>query len=310
MTKRDLEIVQMLIAQALERNPAPVARDAVVVAGTHNPKDGTADALFGDTYAIIGDDGDQFISYPKIPSVTTQLGDQYGPVGNERAVLIPTQSGYVKLFIHGPDDSPGAPAGERWITHRNASATVDSYSKFTNDGPTPSDGLGGLHHNGGALHQSTTSGGHSIALNDTAKTVTVTSASGHTVTLDDSSHKVTVQTKNGLSHVLDDSAQKITHTAGTVKTIIDGAGNTISHVATQIGLGDLPGNLPSSAAAITNSHLTTFESSLLSKRLDDLTKFAAAMVSAGVPSAGAVMGLLASLVHVPVPSGSATTLIK
>ena len=162
----------MLISQALAQNPPPIARDAVVVGGSYQPKDGTAQSMLGDTYAITGLDGDQYIPQPA-DVATTQIGDQYGPVGGERVVLIPTQGGPVKLFIHDEDDSPRAPAGERWITHRNANGQADSYLKHKNDGPTAGDGLGGVLSNGGALHQTSTSGGHQISLNNKTKQILV-----------------------------------------------------------------------------------------------------------------------------------------
>ncbi len=119
-----------------------------------------------------------------------------------------------------------------------------------------------------------------------------------------------------VKHVLDGVNNSITHAltnaSGDLKTIVDGAGNAISHVVPtggKIGLGALAGSLASTKAAFRNADVSTFQTSLLSARLDDLTKFAAAMVAAGVPNAGAVIGLLASLIPITVPPGSAKTFI-
>jgi hypothetical protein len=99
--------------------------------------------------------------------------------------------------MHGSDDSPGAPAGERWICHRNASGVIDSYIKLTNDSDTSGDGLGGLKLGFGALSEIETTGGHKIVLDDGGKTVTVQSAGGLKIVLNDSSNAITFGSSGG-----------------------------------------------------------------------------------------------------------------
>ncbi len=266
--------------------------EGVVVAGSWDPKAATIQVVVGDSYAIASDgNGDQFMLITA--TVGTTYNDQYGAVGGERVHLQRVGAGWVAHFEHGDDDSMAAPAGERWIAHRNpTTGAINAYTKLTNDGPTTGDGLAGHVTLAGALHKASTTNGHSSVMDDTAKAITHTSS-------------------GGLVHQLNDVNQQITHVAGQVMTIVDGYGNAISHVVPTgglVALGALASTLDATHGVINNSHLSTFESNLLAKRLDDLTKFATAMVGAGVPNAGAVIGLLASLVHVPVPAGSAKVL--
>ena len=102
--------------------------------------------------------------------------------------------------------------------------------------------------------------------------------------------------------------------AGSLQTVIDGPTNAISHVVPSggtIGLGSLAGSLPSSTAAITTNDVSTFENSLHSQRLADLENLATA-VSEGLAQASpavtlpasTIIGLIAPLAHISVPSGS------
>lgn len=328
----------LALVQAIQRDtPTQPVSEGVVASGSWDAAEATVQHIFGETAAISPDeDNDQPLSVDKMLVATTGIGDQYAPVGNERTVAIPTPSGHVLLFVHGPDDTPQAPSGERWIVHYNAAGQVDAFIKHTNDGPTTGDGLGGAHYGGNAaLTQATTKSGHSLKMDDTAKAVTTQSAGGHSVKLDDSAKTVTMQTTNGLLHKLDDAAQQITHVAGTVKTtldaqaqklthaigsvttIVDGAGNAISHVASAVGLGDLASNLTAVNAAMRNADLSTFEDSLHAQRLSDLENLATAVSQALATaspavtvSASSIIALIASLAHISVPSGSSVVKIK
>ncbi len=102
--------------------------------------------------------------------------------------------------------------------------------------------------------------------------------------------------------------------SGSLQTIIDGARNAISHVVPSgglVGLGAPAGDLPSTAAAIANADVSTFENSLHTQRLSDLenlaTAVAGALATASPPvtiSASAIIALITSLAHISVPSGS------
>lgn len=131
----------------VDQRPVPVGREGIVVSGSWDAKSGTVEVLFGDTYAALDDS--EIILHPRLPVLTTQLGDQYAPVGGERCIMLPIQSGFAVLIHHGEDDSPGAPSGERWITHRGASGSPTAALKLTNDALTPGDGLGAFQGTGG-----------------------------------------------------------------------------------------------------------------------------------------------------------------
>ena len=273
---------------------SPRLLEGVVMAGSWNPAEGTVQVLVGDT-ALAAAMADSYDAAMIVTATvqTSQIGDQYGPVGAERVVLHESQGSWIATFEHGPDDTPGAPAGERWIAHRNASGVVDAYVKLTNDGPTSGDGLGGtLLGGGGALTKATTKSGHTVALDDTAKTITTTTA-------------------GGLEGIFDDLNQRISHIAQNASTVIDGAANTISHIAGTVGIGDTFASLPATQAPIANGDLSTFENSLHTQRLADLENLATA-VSEGLTQASpavtlpasTIIGLIASLAHISVPSGS------
>lgn len=190
----DIQIIATIVSQMIHEKQERVAEHGVCVGGSWSPVDnagaqidaGTIQSTSGKTAAILGDDGDTGLAKPRLNVATTMVGDQYGPIGNERVVIIPTETAEIALFIHGPDDSPGAPAGERWICHRNpTTGKVDSYIKLTNDGSTPGDGKGGLKLGFAEFATIDTSGGHSITLDDVAKKITITSAGGLTIILDD-----------------------------------------------------------------------------------------------------------------------------
>lgn len=308
------------IFEVLETLAKP--QEGTIIGQSYEPATGASSVLFGDTYALLGDDGDTFINHPGLPLATSQIGDQSGPVGNERIVAIPSPTGYVLHFVHGEDDSPNVPAGERWILHRseaswNEPAPVwDAGLKHTNDAATPGDGLGGaLYGLNAGLTKATTRSGHTVALDDTAKTITITSATGHVVTIDDNAATsgVTVRTAGGMLGHFDDVAQAITHQAASgVYSIVDGAGNIISQVATSVGLGGAFASLPASKGAINNDILTTFGSNINSANLQTLINFGNAMITAGIPNASSLIPLIiASLINdVTIPAGSSLVRIN
>lgn len=277
LTKEDLEVIADLVTRIIsERNP-PVGLDCIVSGGSWDSTDGTAQAIIGDTDAAnalaqqFGEANAQLVPPTLTPVATTQYGDQYGPVGNERVVLIPTQSGLVTMFTHGPDDSPGAPSGEQWRCHRNAAGEIDAFFKHTNDGSTPGDGLGGAHMGGNAaLSQLTTKDGWVLKFNDTGKLGTLTSPLGHTVTVDDNpaTSGVKVETADGLVSHLDDVLGQI------------------NQIAPQVGIGLNFGNMDNDLAAARNTDLATLSESIKTMVGEALQQSAQAAIAAGVPNAG------------------------
>ena len=283
----------------------PKVREGNVNGGTWNAAQSTIGVTYGDTAASGDDVSDSPVPDAQLSVGTFQVGDQYAPIGNESAILIPIQGSeeYLVLFKHQLTDSPGAPAGERWICHRNASGKIDAFLKHTNDGSTPGDGKGGAHVNGGDQAQVTTSGGHTIVASDTHKAVTTTTAGGMLAKLDDALQKITHQAANG------------------TYTIVDGAGNAISHVAAQIGLGAAfggAGGLDATHAAFRNSDASVLAGNIMSQTLQSLAaQMANAMIAAGVPNAAAfyaivnAAGWVLGNVTVPtIPNGSSVVRIS
>lgn len=236
--------------------------------------------------------------------MTPHNGEQSGQRGGERVIVFEAQAGPVAMFHHMDDDSPGAPCGEKWTTHRNSSGVVDSYHRFTNDGPTAGDGLGGVLSNGGALHQTSTGGGHRLRMDDTAK-------------------KVTLESAGGLASTYDDTVDQIKHAAGSVYVLYDGAGNAISHVANVVSLGDLHSNLAAANQAYRNSDGVAFAKSVQKMVGNALQQAAQAAIAAGMTNASTWLAtiqaglpspsftdLTSSIAALSAPSGSPTVLIK
>jgi len=169
---RVLAIVMPKVVAMMQQSGAH-DREGIIIKGTYDPADGTATVGFGDTAAVFRDEGDAPILVPRVPIKTPHVGDQYGPIGDERVKISATQSGYSAEMVHGPDDSPGAPAGERWIAHRKANGKYDTILKFTNDGASAGDAKGGFRVTGGALISLLTAGGLVFTMDDASGKVMI-----------------------------------------------------------------------------------------------------------------------------------------
>lgn len=280
-----MALIHAHVSRFFERLPRPHA--GVVIQGSHDPKDGTAESIIGPTAAIIGDDGDTAVNPTRIP-MASLYGDQVGLRGDERVVMVPapTRSGFIGITHYGEDDSPGAPAGEIWRVHRKADGTIDHFSKWTNDGPTAGDGLGGQVHSGFALHEVATAGGLSTTHNDTTKQIK--------------------KTANAQTY-----------------TIWDAQGNAISHVASEVGLGDLVANLDATKAAFRKTDADTLAADIKKMVGNALQQSAQAAIGAGVTNASAWLAaiqaglpslsftdLSSSIASLTAPDGSSVVKIK
>ncbi len=263
----------------------------VIVPGSYNSKDGTVQVLIGTTAAIIPTAWSQPLAYPKLPLMTPVHGMQAGPKGGERCVVVKIKGGRGVYLVHDMDDSPGAPAGEYWYVHPDSKSSI----KVTNDGPTQGDALGGVRMHGAAYHGTTTGSGHAVTLDDVAKTLKIVSAGGQ-------------------AHTFDDNAKTISNQSGAAKTIVDGNGNAISHVAQTVGLGALASSIPSAGAVYRQSDAQALASNIVSQTLQSLAgNLASAMTAAGIPNAGAFAAIVQAAGWVvgnvtppTIPSGSAT----
>jgi glucose/arabinose dehydrogenase len=106
-----------------------VAVDGFIVPGSWNASTGEVDVFTLETGALLEDATEFPMVHKHVQLATTAHGHQTPPVGNERVVLIPRHSGFLAIMEHGDDDSPGAPAGESWLTQ-----STGSYLKLENSG--------------------------------------------------------------------------------------------------------------------------------------------------------------------------------
>jgi hypothetical protein len=205
LTSEDIQIIATIVSQMLHEKGVTVTEHGVMSAGSWSATDNagqqidasTAEATSGKTAAILGDDGDTGLAKPRLNLATMAVGDQYGPIGGERVLIIPTESGPVALMIHGADDSPGAPSGERWITHRNPKTLgMDAFVKLTNDGASAGNGKGGIKINAASFFSAVTTGGNELVMDDVGKLFTVQSVSGGALIINDTSQQITISYGN------------------------------------------------------------------------------------------------------------------
>jgi hypothetical protein len=232
--------------------------EGVVVAGSWIAAESVCQILIGDTVAyespFFNDGGMNQPLMPICRLETHQIGDQYAPIGGERALAWIGQCGWTCKLVHGPDDTSPVPSGERWIQHRSQAAVVsaaqeaiesgiadppipvvwDSALKLTNDGPTTGDGLGGAILGGvGALTQSQTASGARHTIDDTAQKVEAVTQAGQIMAAYDQVMQIVHAVLPGIVQtVIDGLAKKITHQAApNVTTVIDGIAQKITHQA-------------------------------------------------------------------------------
>jgi hypothetical protein len=182
--------------------------EGIIVAGSYKPDLATVQVTLGHTYAAA--------SYPNAgpPVVVTAslatigYGDQYGPVGGERALVIKAGTHWIALLEFGTDDSPNVPSGERWITHRKPARSandanygtngeytpspVNSYTKWTNDGSSVGDNKGGWKTLVGETGVIQTSGGITITIDDAANQAKITMPGGLTIIADNASNTLQI----------------------------------------------------------------------------------------------------------------------
>ena len=286
------------IAQDHE-SQTPIVEDGIVMAGSYDPADGTVSVGIGDTFACLPED-EIFLgytpplTYKKVRLATSQIGDQYGPVGGERVDLHPTYGGQQAVLKHGPDDSPQAPAGERWIMQTPLATIIANGGKlggytqglkFTNDGATAGDGLGGMTRHSSSFIADSTAGGYKQIFSDTERLLSVVTPEGHTMRVDDAAGTWTFQT-----------AQAVLGTGGSMLEILEGStavkqyiDATLGHfdvVASAVGLGGRFNALPALDAAITQGHLVELASLVDNLNLSVVIQTVSTLAEAGAFAAG------------------------
>ncbi len=197
MSSRDALAVQQNAAE-VGRN-APRMLEGVVISGSWDPANATVQVLVGDTIPFENVNfNSSGLNQPFMPVCTVCSPipyDQAGPVGGERVQIWEANGGGFAWYEAGPDDSPQAPAGERFIMHRSAAnpnaVVFDAGIQLTNDGPTTGDQLGGtLVGYQGALTALFTKGGWVFSMGDTHLLGTLQAPDGTIVQIDANAHKV------------------------------------------------------------------------------------------------------------------------
>ncbi len=320
---------QMSAQQMRARGAVMLSFEGTIVADTYNPADSTVQVAIGEAFANFDDPNQQ--PYAVLGKLfTTHIGIKTPPLGGERAVVILTR-GIPRVMLNvDEDDSGAAPAmpGEFYFMHVKPGTTgagntpvTDSGITVEQDGATEGDGLGSVHvGQQGAYTTADTASGHQVALNDTAKTVTVTSADGHQVSLDDQDETLSIESAAGHSMVMDDNAGASAITvktataklqaifddvAQTIKTaaqsgalymLLDGNGNAISHVAPAIALGAVAGTgslIPAITKTDISNMINDSAAGILIQRYQDMRNVLAALTTlaggiSGFPTLGAL----------------------
>lgn len=102
----------------INQRPIPSPLEGIVVPGSWNPQKATVHILVGTTGALDPSEPDsQPIIHRDVPLLTNHIGDQGGPIGNERAILFPIedQHTFVAMLFCDDQDSPQAAAGEKHL---------------------------------------------------------------------------------------------------------------------------------------------------------------------------------------------------
>lgn len=222
------------------------------------------------------------LTLPKAESQWLRAPVQVGDVG----MTVPADT-----FLGGVSGL-GTGVAELGVSYGNLSTLAWVPIAATSFGPAPD------------LNKAWINGPNGFVASDTQQTVGVSADHG----------TGTVTIYAGLETIVITSDPSIVSTvsgaAGALQTIVDGAGNAISHVVPSgglVGLGAVAASLPATAAAIANSDVSTFENSLHGQRFTDATNVIAALVAAGATGGvpyNTIVAALASFAHIPVPSGS------
>src|SRR6185437_14687091 len=242
--------------------PPDDAVEGWVLPGSWIASEGVCQVFIGSTLGFENAffaDGNQPLM-PVCRMISPAIGDQYAPVGGERALIWETEGGWNCWLYHGPDDTSPVPAGERWIQHRKVgtlpeSPQWDAAVRLQNDAATAGDGLGGTLVGGtGALTQSQTASGARHTIDDTAQVVETVTAGGQTQIFDD--------VRNAISIV-----------------------PNLSRSAPLLNLGGLAGSLDSSTAAINKDILETFATNIRTMVGNVAQQMAKAAIAASMTNA-------------------------
>jgi hypothetical protein len=126
---------------------------------------------------------------------------------------------------------------------------------------------------------------------------------------------VIVQELDGVNNAIKHS---LTNASGTFESVVDGVAGAINHIVPTggvVGLGAPASSLSATAAGFRNTDMSTFQTSLLTQRLNDQILLVNLMHTAGTITSGQLATILAALVAgflpaIGVPAGSTTVFLK
>lgn len=134
--------------------------------GTNQPEDGTAIVLYNKTASVFTDQGDAPTTV-RMRIANPHPGDSFGPDNDERVHIHMTETGPVAVPYGQVDGMPGPPAGERWIGDKKR---IRLYTRT----------------------------GFQAILDDTAKTLVLSTPGGLSLILNDNTGKIEIG-KDGLA---------------------------------------------------------------------------------------------------------------
>jgi hypothetical protein len=103
--------------------------EGIIISGSWNLSRGTVSAVKASTASFPADAAIGRVVLKDVVLLAPAYLDQGAPTGGERCIVMPFHGGLGAYILHEADDSPGAPAGERWIGHKSGSVV-----KLTNAG--------------------------------------------------------------------------------------------------------------------------------------------------------------------------------
>jgi hypothetical protein len=99
----------------------PRPYEGIIVSGSWQAAYGTVTVKKASTAALPPDSAIGQMVMKDVVLLAPAYLDQGAPIGNERCIVMPFHGGLGAYILHEEDDSPGAPAGERWIGHKSGS---------------------------------------------------------------------------------------------------------------------------------------------------------------------------------------------
>ncbi len=225
LASRIMEKVEDRLKEALPRPMEGTIMKGTWVpgSGSNEITDGTAVVLVNKTAAMPTDQGDGPVMV-RMRITAPYPGHQFGPDGDERVHIHMTESGPAAQPYGGPQNLPGPPVGELWVGNKKR------------------------------IRMYTVSGFQAV-LDDTAKTLTLSSPGGLKVILDDNAGEVMIG-KAGLSST--DSVMTQQDSQQLANAIISSVQTAFATFAAHVASGN--GTTPPTVGSVTATGSSKVES--------------------------------------------------